>query len=150
MAVIALGVLVGRKPKFKRLFQFHGAEHAVVNTYEKTQKRRLEVGDVNPNEVLAKRCGSNFIAYYIVFSAIFYIGLGNTFSVAASFFMVNMVSYEFFNFVTKYKFLNFASRLGYSIQKRVVIRPHEYHLEAAVAAFNRLMKLEEKVDKTVC
>ena len=56
--------LIIRTPMVKRLFQYHGAEHKVINAYEKGVK--LTVENVQKQSMLHYRCGSSFIILTII------------------------------------------------------------------------------------
>ena len=144
LIIIALGVVAVNKSKYKELFIFHGAEHAVVNAYEKTKKTRLEMDDINFDNILADRCGSNYVVFYFLFGIIFYIMLGNVFSISASIFLITSIAYEFFSLITSIRWFNFVSRLAFPVQRIFVKRPEKKHIRAGLAAFNRLMELEKR------
>jgi len=65
--VIFLGYvsLLGLMPDARRLFEYHGAEHMVVNCYE--EGKRLTIANIRKYSTIHKRCGTNFIM--IVFIA---------------------------------------------------------------------------------
>ncbi|MFP4381374.1 MAG: DUF1385 domain-containing protein [Candidatus Sumerlaeia bacterium] len=54
----------------RRLFQYHGAEHKVVMTWEK--KEPLDIDHVRPNTKLHPRCGTTFIAIVILVSVVIF------------------------------------------------------------------------------
>jgi uncharacterized protein YqhQ len=56
---VAFLLMVSRMPDMRRVFQYHGAEHKVINTYETTG--RYEARDTEEFETFHQRCGTSFI-----------------------------------------------------------------------------------------
>lgn len=48
------------------LFMYHGAEHKAVNTYEDLGEEGLTVENIKKHSRFHKRCGGNFVVYFIV------------------------------------------------------------------------------------
>ena len=63
-AIIGYILLISLIPYIKRVFQYHGAEHATINAYETTGK--INVQSVLEHSPLHPRCGSAFILVVIV------------------------------------------------------------------------------------
>ena len=57
---------IGRLPDIKRVFEYHGAEHKVINAYE--AKEVLTVENVRKYSTFHPRCGTSFILIVLVFS----------------------------------------------------------------------------------
>lgn len=53
-------------PEIRRVFQYHGAEHKVVNTYENGQE--LTVENALKNTTFHARCGTSFVLFVLVLS----------------------------------------------------------------------------------
>ncbi|HPN31575.1 MAG TPA: DUF1385 domain-containing protein [bacterium] len=53
----------------KRVFQYHGAEHKVVNAYEKGEE--INIDNVKKYKTLHLRCGTNFL-FLVLFISIFF------------------------------------------------------------------------------
>lgn len=70
--VILLGYIyvLSLTPMVKRLFQYHGAEHKVINTYESGLP--LTVDNVMGQSRLHYRCGSSFILFTVIVSFVLY------------------------------------------------------------------------------
>ena len=64
LAIIGYILAISLIPYIKRVFQYHGAEHATINTYEHTGG--VSVASVLRNSQLDPRCGSAFILVVIV------------------------------------------------------------------------------------
>ncbi|WP_028255773.1 DUF1385 domain-containing protein [Veillonella magna] len=65
---------IGLTPDIKRVFQYHGAEHKVIHTYEEDQP--LTVENVRKHSRLHARCGTNFLLIVMVVSIIVFAFLG--------------------------------------------------------------------------
>ncbi len=63
--------LIGRMPDVKRLFEYHGAEHIVINAYEDDPKNQ-EMKFIQSHGVAHPRCGTSFIAIMILLSIILF------------------------------------------------------------------------------
>ncbi|MBE3587372.1 MAG: DUF1385 domain-containing protein [Thermoanaerobacteraceae bacterium] len=78
--VIRLGVFllyvaaIGRLPDIRRVFQYHGAEHKVINAYEAGEE--LTVANVRPYSTFHPRCGTSFILIVLVVSIFLFSLLG--------------------------------------------------------------------------
>lgn len=57
---------IGRLPEIKRVFQYHGAEHKVINAYE--AKAALAIENVQKYSTFHPRCGTSFLLIVLVFS----------------------------------------------------------------------------------
>ncbi len=55
-------------PDIKRVFEYHGAEHKVINAFEHGEE--LEVESVRPYSVVHARCGTNFL-FIVLFVSVF-------------------------------------------------------------------------------
>lgn len=64
LAIIGYILAISLIPYIRRVFEYHGAEHATINTYERTGK--VSVAGVMEDSPLHPRCGSAFILVVIV------------------------------------------------------------------------------------
>ena len=62
---------VSLTPIVKRVFQYHGAEHKVINAYE--NQLELTVENVQAQTRLHYRCGSSFILFTVVVGVFIYL-----------------------------------------------------------------------------
>src|SRR5699024_8088711 len=64
--ILLLGYIyiVSLTPIIKRVFQYHGAEHKVINCYEK--KLPLTIENVQSQSRLHYRCGSSFMLFTVI------------------------------------------------------------------------------------
>lgn len=58
--------LVRRIPEIRRVFQYHGAEHKAVTTYE--ERRPLTLDGARPFGTFHARCGTSFVLFVLVVS----------------------------------------------------------------------------------
>ena len=70
--ILLLGYLyvISRTPMIKRLFQYHGAEHKVINAYESGVE--LTVKNVQQFSTLHYRCGSSFMIFTVLVGVVMY------------------------------------------------------------------------------
>lgn len=61
---------IGQIPEVHRVFQYHGAEHKVVNTYE--CGRPLDLDEVRLQGTFHARCGTSFVLLVLVMSVAFF------------------------------------------------------------------------------
>lgn len=57
--------------ELNRIFMYHGAEHKAVNTYEKYGESNINIEKVKKESRFHKRCGGNFVVYYIILLMLF-------------------------------------------------------------------------------
>lgn len=139
-------------PMIKRLFQYHGAEHKVINAYEAGVE--LTVSNVQKFSTLHYRCGSSFIVFTVIVGVIVY-----------SFFtyetlweriwqrilllpVVIGISYEILQFTNRLRNIPVLRYLGYPglwLQKLTTREPDDDQVEIAIASFNRLRERERKI-----
>lgn len=142
--------LIARTPMIKRLFQYHGAEHKVINAYEAGVE--LTVKNVQQFSTLHYRCGSSFLIFTVLVGVIIY-----------SFFhydslwervyqrilllpVVIGVSYETLQATNKVRntpLLRFLGYPGLWLQKLTTREPDDAQVEVALASFMRMRELEE-------
>ncbi len=141
---------IARTPMIKRLFQYHGAEHKVINAYEAGVE--LTVKRVQQFSTLHYRCGSSFIVFTVLVGVVIY-----------SFFhydslweriyqrilllpVVIGVSYETLQATNKLRDVPFLRILGYPglwLQKLTTREPDDKQVEVAIASFLRMRELDE-------
>ena len=62
--------LISMTPFIRRVFQYHGAEHKVINAYER--KLPLTVENIQAQSRLHYRCGSSFILFTVIVGMFIY------------------------------------------------------------------------------
>ena len=140
---------ISQTPLMKRLFQYHGAEHKVINAYE--AQVELTVENVQKFSTLHYRCGSSFIIFTVLVGVIIY-----------SFFhydnlweriyqrilllpLVIGASYELLQFTNKLRDIPGLRLLGYPgllLQKLTTKEPEDKQVEVAIASFKKMQELD--------
>jgi uncharacterized protein YqhQ len=144
-------LLIAQTPYIKRLFQYHGAEHKVINAYEAGVE--LTVANVQKFSTLHYRCGSSFIILTVLIGVILY-----------SFFhydslweriyqrvllipVVVGISYEALRLTNSVRDTPVLTYLGYPglwLQKLTTKEPDDEQVEVAIAAFERMRAIDQK------
>jgi uncharacterized protein YqhQ len=138
-------------PMVKRLFQYHGAEHKVINTYESNQE--LTVDNVQGNSRLHYRCGSSFILFTVLVGFVVYM-----FVPVDPFYMrvINRIllipvvlglSFEVLTFTNKLRDIPILKWLGLPglwLQFLTTKQPDNSQVEVALHSFNQLLRSENK------
>ena len=135
----------------RRLFQYHGAEHKVVNCYENGKK--LSIGNIKGFSTLHERCGTTFLMIVfaisiIVFSFIVtektYVKiLGRVVLIP----VIASISYELLKLSSKYKsklFFRIISKPGLWMQKITTKEPNKKQIEVALKSFKVVLDSETK------
>lgn len=153
---------IGLIPDIRRVFQYHGAEHKSISTFEAGED--LTVENAKEHSTLHPRCGTSFIFFLlfisiIIFSVLFSIvsigeGLPNILKhllaiIVKVAFMIPIagISYEIIKFAGKNaenpicRALSFP---GMMLQKLTTKNPDDEQLEVALASIKAALFLEEK------
>jgi len=159
--------LISFLPDIKKVFQYHGAEHKSISTFEAGEELTIENARRHPT--FHPRCGTTFIFFLmfvsiILFAVIFAIvpiGVNAPVVVKhlyAMLFKVALtlpiagISYELIKFVGKDpnstlgKVLSYPGRL---LQKLTTREPDDRQLEIALASIKAVLFLEEKYNLKV-
>src|SRR5699024_288795 len=147
--ILLLGYIyvISMTPMIKRLFQYHGAEHKVINTFE--DSRPLTIENVQRHSRLHYRCGSSFILFtvlvgFVVYMFVpvepFYVRILNRIALIP---VVIGVSFEFLQLTNKlrdvpvFKWLGFP---GLLLQYLTTKQPDDTQVEVAIHSFNKLLR----------
>jgi uncharacterized protein YqhQ len=148
--LVKIGILVayitaiGYMPDVRRVFQYHGAEHKVVNAYEnKDLENAKKYGTIHV------RCGTSFILFVLSLSIIVYILLPIDISFMAKYGLrlallpfVAGIGYELIRISPKYEkyaWFNAAISPGLWLQKLTTREPDEKQLEVALTAIKKVI-----------
>ncbi len=157
---------VGRMAEIRRVFEYHGAEHIVINAYEDDEKNQ-DMRFIQSHGVAHPRCGTSFIAILILMSIFLFTlldwALVNAGAPVANHLPVWWVrwplrivgllplaglSYEIIRAAFKYysnPILRPLLRFGMLFQVLTVRRPADDQVEVSLAAFNRVRFLTEGI-----
>ena len=148
--------LISFAPIIRRVFQYHGAEHKVINCYEAGLE--LTVENVQKQSRLHYRCGSSFILFTV------FVGLFVYFLVPVDPFWVRLtsrillipvvigISFEVLQATNKVRNVPILRYLGYPglwLQLLSTKEPKDDQVEVAIASFNKLREVE-KDPKIAC
>ncbi len=135
----------------KRLFEYHGAEHAAVNCYE--AKKPLEVEHVRKFTTLHPRCGTSFILIVLILSILVYTFIPAGFSFWAKLGMrlallpvIAGISFELLRLAGKYRknwLLQLVVLPGLGVQKLTTRTPDNGQVEVAIKALKAVLDLDE-------
>lgn len=143
--------LVSLTPLVKRVFQYHGAEHKVINAYESNHE--LTVENVRNASRLHYRCGSSFILftvfvgvflYMFVPSDVLYIRILNRIALIP---IVLGLSFEVLQLTNKLRDVPVLRFLGYPglwLQLLTTKEPNDDQIETAIISFNKMLETENR------
>jgi uncharacterized protein YqhQ len=72
--VVGYLLLIRRIPEIRRVFQYHGAEHKTISTYEAQEE--LTVDNARTKTTLHPRCGTTFLVMVALVSILVFTGIG--------------------------------------------------------------------------
>ncbi|SEN23743.1 Uncharacterized conserved protein YqhQ [Lihuaxuella thermophila] len=145
--------MISQAPLIKRVFQYHGAEHKVISTYELGQE--LTVKNVQKQSTLHYRCGSSFIILSIIVGVIVYsfFSYDNVWDrILTRLLLIPVVlglSYELLRATNAVRDIPVLTYLGYPglwLQKLTTREPTDEQVEVAIAAFKRMLELDARVE----
>lgn len=129
----------------KRVYQYHGAEHKVIHTYEAQEP--LEVSYIKQHTTLHPRCGTSFILVVMITSIVIFTFLGRPdllHRIAYKLMLLPLISglaYEVIKLNKKYNIPLFKLMVfpGLMLQKITTREPDEAQIEVALAALNEVI-----------
>jgi uncharacterized protein YqhQ len=140
-------------PLIKRVFQYHGAEHKVINTYENNLE--LTVENVQSQSRLHYRCGSSFILFTVIVGVFVYtlvptdplwLRIVNRLALIP---VVLGISFEVLQITNKVREIPVLRLLGYPglwLQLLTTKEPSNDQVEVAIASFNELIRMEKETE----
>lgn len=151
--ILLLGYItaIAKAPIIKRLFQYHGAEHKVINAFESGVE--LTVENVQKFSTLHYRCGSSFLIFtvfvgVVIYSLFPYDSLLERVVQRIVLLPVVMgVSYEVLQFTNKLRdtpVLRFLGYPGLWLQKITTREPEDHQVEVAIASFQKMRELDQR------
>lgn len=145
---------VSLTPVIKRVFQYHGSEHKVINCFENGLP--LTVENVQAQSRLHYRCGSSFILFTVI------VGMFIYFLVPTDPFWLRIVdrillipvvlgvSFEVLQLTNACRNIPILRYLGYPglwLQLLTTKEPNDEQVEVAIASFNKLLEIEKDISK---
>ena len=149
--LIGYMLLIRRMPEIYRVFQYHGAEHKSIFTYESGEA--LTVDNARPKTTLHPRCGTTFIVMVALVSILVFSALGPLlphvgggklidnllfFAFKLPFLpLIVAITFELQRVMAKYCTTGPGQILlwpGFLVQKITTIEPDDQQLEVALSA----------------
>jgi len=135
----------------KRVFQYHGAEHKVINCYEAGEE--LSPDCAKKYGRLHKRCGTSFLLFVMIISMIFFLFVNTDdvwLRVVSRILFVPFIagiSFEVIRWagISKSPIVKILSWPGFMLQKITTKEPDEGQMEVAIAALNGVLVAEGKI-----
>ncbi|MBD1378811.1 DUF1385 domain-containing protein [Metabacillus arenae] len=141
-------------PVIKRVFQYHGAEHKVINCYESSLP--LTVENVQMQSRLHYRCGSSFILFTVIVGVFVYLLVPTdplwvrVLNRIALIPVVLGISFEVLQLTNKLRNIPVLKTLGYPglwLQLLTTKEPADDQVEVAISSFNELLRMENETEK---
>lgn len=142
-------LLISRMKDIKRIFQYHGAEHKVVYTWE--AREELTVENARKKSTLHPRCGTSFLLFVMVvsivvfsifkFHAFWAIFLSRVILIP----VISGLSYELIRFSAprcRQGFFRLVVLPGLSLQRITTKEPSDDQLEVAIRALQEALALD--------
>ncbi|MGW8289487.1 MAG: DUF1385 domain-containing protein, partial [Candidatus Bathyarchaeia archaeon] len=143
-------VIVSLFGDFKRIFQYHGAEHTAINAYEAGVE--LNVENARKHSRFHSRCGTSFLLIVTLISILFFsIMPSGDFLVRLSYRIVlipaiSAVSYEVLKLSDKYRnsaIMKVLVAPGLALQRLTTRPPSDDMLEVAIKAVKEVESLQK-------
>ncbi len=137
----------------QRVFQYHGAEHKTIYTYEAGLP--LVVENVRPFSTLHPRCGTNFLMIVMLISMFIFTFLGwpnlleRILSRVVLMPLIAGVSYEIIRFAGAHadnSVVHMAIMPGLLLQKLTTRQPDDSQIEVAIASLKAVLPPEEIIE----
>ena len=144
---------ISRQKDIQRVFQYHGAEHKTIYTYEHGLPLRVEI--VRPFSTLHPRCGTNFLMIVMLISIFIFTFLGwpslweRILSRILLMPVVAGISYEIIRFAGKHMdkpWVRTAILPGLALQKLTTRQPDDDQIEVAIASLKAVLPPEEIIE----
>ncbi|EYF06358.1 DUF1385 domain-containing protein [Chondromyces apiculatus] len=166
--LIVVGYMVGIRqiPEVRRVFQYHGAEHKAISTYE--AREPLEVPNARAKTTLHPRCGTTFLVMVALVSIVVFSLLGASLPKlpggrlveSIGFFLMKLpflpviaaVTYEIQRVFARYCTTGPLRALlwpGFLVQKITTAEPDDAQLEVALASLRATLWREEEITAPV-
>jgi uncharacterized protein YqhQ len=142
--------LLSRQRDLRRLFQYHGAEHNVISTYEAGLP--LTVANAQPFSRLHPRCGTSFLLVVMIVAIFVFapIGLPEWYVLLASRIigvpLVAGLSFELIKFAGRNRNKGWVQAIiwpGMQLQKLTTREPDDEMVEVAIVALEAVLEVED-------
>src|SRR5690625_1280123 len=152
--LLAYIYIVSLTPLIKRVFQYHGAEHKVINAYENNVD--LTVENVQKQSRLHYRCGSSFILFTVIVGLFVYMFVATDplwWRIVNRILLIPIViglSFEVLQLTNKVRDIPILKVLGYPglwLQLLTTKEPNDKNLEDVLHSFKKVLE-NDAVDIT--
>ena len=153
--LLAYIYIVSLTPMIKRVFQYHGAEHKVINAYENNVP--LTVENVQKQSRLHYRCGSSFILFTVIVGVIVYMFVATDplwWRIVNRIILIPVViglSFEVLQLTNKVRNVPVLKVLGYPglwLQLLTTKEPDDKQVEVALHSFKKVLENDGELDST--
>lgn len=143
-------VLIGRMKDIRRVFQYHGAEHKVIHTYEAGQE--LTVENAKKFSALHPRCGTSFILIVLMLTILVFTFIGQTgpfMRIGIKILLMPLIAgiaYELIKFSGKNAHKNWVKWMitpGLWMQQLTTKEPEDSQIQVAIKALQAVMPQEK-------
>lgn len=145
-------ILISQMKEIRRVFEYHGAEHTVINTFEHGMELTPE--NFAKHTTIHPRCGTSFILVVIIVSIIVYCFIPFKWHFVTKLVLrlillapIAGISYEIIKFAGRHresKILSLLLSPGLLIQRITTRPPSEDQIEVAYKALDAVMEMEKK------
>lgn len=145
-------VAISRMEDIQRVFQYHGAEHKVINAHEAGVP--LKVPEIQRFSTLHPRCGTSFLLIVMLVSIFVFALLGHHDNIVWRILsrvllmpVVAGISYELLKLSGKYAqhtFCSWAIAPGLWLQKLTTKEPDDQQVEVAISALQAVLNCQEE------
>ncbi len=151
--LLAYIYFISMTPLIKKVFQYHGAEHKVINAYENGLP--LTVENVQKQSRLHYRCGSSFILFTVIVGVFVYMfvpyePLWQRLVYRILFIPVVLgISFEVLQFTNKLRNIPILKTLGYPglwLQLLTTKEPTNKQVEVSISSFQEMLKRDEQYE----
>jgi uncharacterized protein YqhQ len=149
--------LLGLMPSLQRVFQYHGAEHKSIYTYENGLD--LKVENAKKQSRFHPRCGTSFILVVFLISIFVYTFVPRQPDFVSNFLyrimflpLIAGISYEFLKWSAKRKdnfFIKLLVAPGLLFQRLTTREPDDKQLAVALRALEKALELEQQSQQKI-
>jgi len=152
---IAYLKMISLIPYIKRVFEYHGAEHKVVNAYEAGVPLKVEA--VKNYSTAHARCGTAFLFIVLIVSIFVFALVGQPtlwiriLSRIALIPVIAVISYEIMKFGAAHinnKVVRVLLSPGLMLQSMTTREPDDSQIEAAISALNEVIEIDQTADSS--
>ena len=161
--IIGYMLLIRRMPEVRRMFQYHGAEHKTITTYEAQEE--LIVANARPKTTAHARCGTTFLVMVAMVSILVFSAVGaflphvpgGRLAESVGFFLMKLpflpviaaITYEIQRIFARYCTTGPLRALlwpGFLVQKITTAEPDDAQLEVALASLRATLWREAALE----